>query len=215
MIFDLDGTLIDTVPDLALSVDETLVALGLPPSGEAVVRTWVGDGIDALLERALAHAGAPAGLRERGLDLFRERYCQNNGRRSTPYAGARELLGELAARGTPLSCVTNKSSPFTLPLLAQFGFDGYFQSIVSSDTLGRRKPDPAPLAHACEQAGVAAADALLVGDSCNDVRAARAAGMPVWCVSYGYSHGEDVASYAPDRVLASLGEAAGYLRAGA
>ena len=207
---DLDGTLLDTVTDLAVAVDLLLEDLGRPPIDHALVRTFVGKGIPNLVSRSLesSYGGAPdAALFDRALPLFYARYEGVNGKHTTMYPGVLEGLGELRAAGFPLACVTNKSERFTLPLLAQVGLAPHFSLVVAGDTLARKKPDPLPLLHVCAHFGIATAEMLMIGDSVNDAAAARAAGCPVLCVPYGYNEGADVRELDVDAIVETLFEA--------
>jgi phosphoglycolate phosphatase len=209
VLIDLDGTLVDSVPDLTHSVDAMMAALDRPPRGEAAVRDWVGNGVERLVKRALIGTldGEPEPADyERAYPIFLELYAAHNGERSRLYPGVREGLDALAARGLKLGCVTNKAACFTEPLLAALGVADRFGIIISGDTLPEKKPSPLPLLHAAEHFGVAPAAALMVGDSISDVKAARAAGFPVVCVSYGYNHGQDIREAAPDAVIDALAE---------
>jgi phosphoglycolate phosphatase len=133
-------------------------------------------------------------------------YEKHTSDRSRVYDGALEALNFLRSSGVALACITNKADAFTRKLLADLSLDKYFALVVSGDTLARKKPDPLPLLHAARHVGAAPDDALLIGDSANDVKAARAAGMPVVCVSYGYNHGDDIRESMPDAVIDSLAE---------
>lgn len=209
ILVDLDGTMIDSVPDLAYSVDTMLARLGRPPAGEAAVRTWVGNGVERLVHRALTGSldgEAPEDDYARALPLFMAIYGENTSGRSAPYPGVREGLESLKAAGYRLACVTNKAAQFTLPLLKDKGLLDLFALVVSGDTLPQKKPHPAPLLHAAAHFGVAPADALMIGDSVSDVKAARAAGFHIICVSYGYNHGRDIREANPDAVIDRLTE---------
>ncbi len=209
VLMDLDGTLVDTVPDLATCVDAMLAELGRPPHGEAKVRQWVGNGIERLVKRALTDSqdGEPdAGLFQRALPRFMALYARHTSERSRPYPGAADLLAFFQRRGIPRVCITNKASRYTEALLSDLGWLDRFDLVLSGDSLARKKPDPLPLLHAGRHFGVAPGESLMVGDSKNDVAAARAAGMPIVCVSYGYNHGEDIAAARPDAVIDSLEE---------
>jgi len=212
VMIDLDGTLLDTVKDLAAAVNLMLKQLGRPPLDEELVRTFVGKGIPNLVKRALAGAlsGEPepdAALYERALPLYLDCYAGVNGKYTTLYPGVLEGLAALARAGFPLACVTNKSERFTLPLLAQMRLDHYFSIVIAGDTLPQKKPDPLPLTHTCRHFGIAPAQMLMVGDSLNDAQAARAAGCPVFCVTYGYNEGTDVRELDVDAIVGSLLEA--------
>ncbi|MFA7097952.1 MAG: phosphoglycolate phosphatase [Gammaproteobacteria bacterium] len=214
ILLDLDGTLVDSVPDLAYSVDAMLERLGLPKRGEAQVRHWVGNGVERLVRRALTGTmdGEPdAALYERALPLFMEIYAANTSARSVLYPGVREGLDYLRAAGYRLGCVTNKAGRFTEPVLRELGIRDYFELVVSGDTLSRKKPDPEPLLHAARYFEVEPGGALMVGDSVSDVKAARAAGFRVVCVSYGYNHGMDIRAARPDAVIDSLVQLRGLL----
>lgn len=206
---DLDGTLLDTIPDLAAAANLMLRELERAPLDEALVRTFVGKGIQNLVERVLAAAfdGTAAGLLPRALSIYEQCYESVNGRHTTIYPGVVQGLDVLRARGFELACVTNKSTRFTLPLLAHVGLAPYFREVVAGDTLPRKKPDPLPLTHACERLGVAPRAMLVIGDSVNDALAARAAGCPVFCVDYGYNEGRDVRELDIDAIVGSLIEA--------
>ncbi|GAB4179948.1 MAG: phosphoglycolate phosphatase [Rhodocyclaceae bacterium] len=210
VLIDLDGTLLDTVPDLAPAADAMLGDLGLPPIAASRVREFVGKGIPNLVRRCLAEAGAPpdAATAARALDAFRRHYAAVNGRHTTVYPGVIEGLDALRARGLALGCVTNKAEAFARPLLAMKGLAGYFAALVCGDTLPQAKPDPAPLLYLCRLLGAAPAGTVHIGDSENDVRAARAAGIRVLLVPYGYGEGRDVHDLDCDAIVAGLEEAA-------
>lgn len=206
ILIDLDGTLVDSVPDLALCVDQMMSQLGLPLRGEAAVREWIGNGVPVLVRRALVGAvdgEADAELYDRALPLYLELYEQNVCVNSRPYPGVVAGLQALQP-DFRLGCVTNKAARFTEPLLEKLGLADYFEIIVSGDTVAKKKPDPAPLIYAAEQLGINPAQSLMVGDSMHDVDAARAAGFQVVCVTYGYNHGYDIRASHPDAVIDSL-----------
>ena len=209
VLIDVDGTLVDSVPDLAYCVDEMMTRLDRPVHGEAKVRDWVGNGVERLVRRALVGQleGEPSDADfERAYPIFLELYAENTSQRSSLYPGVREGLDYLKSRGYALGCVTNKAAQFTIPLLKDLGIHDEFGIVVSGDTLPVKKPDPRPLLHAAAHFGIAAADALMLGDSKSDVTAARAAGFQIVCMSYGYNHGEDIRRYAPDAVIDSMAE---------
>ncbi len=214
VVLDLDGTLVDTAPDIAESANCMLRDLGLPERDPKQVAGWIGNGVARLVKRALTgqmQAEPEAALYERAYALFLERYEENLTRRSRPYPGVVEGLQWLEAQGFALVCITNKAERFTLRLLRELGLDGYFALVLSGDSLPRQKPDPLPLVYACRHFDVTPDKGVLVGDSANDVRAARAAGMPVICVDYGYNHGRDIRQERPDAVIGSLLELSRYL----
>jgi phosphoglycolate phosphatase len=214
ILIDVDGTLVDSVPDLAYCVDELMKALGRPLHGEPKVRNWVGNGVERLVRRALIgqlDGEPPDEDYARAYPIFLELYSENTSKRSRLYPGIREGLDWLKSQGYLLGCVTNKAAQFTLPLLEDLGVRGDFGVVISGDTLPVKKPDPAPLLHAAKHFGVAAAESLMVGDSISDVKAARAAGFQIVCMSYGYNHGVDIRTAEPDAVIDSLVELRGLL----
>lgn len=211
VLFDLDGTLVDSAPDLTLATDTMLTALGRETVGEERVRSWVGNGATMLVKRALAGTLDPAAVNaieesvwRPALDKFFDAYHEVNGLHTVPYPGVEAFLQALHERGCRLGIVTNKPTAFTDPLLEKLGLAHWFDITVSGDTLAVKKPDPAPLLHALASFDVPPAAALMVGDSINDVQAAHAAGMPVVAVSYGYNHGHDISTAGADIVVDSL-----------
>jgi len=209
-MIDLDGTLADTIPDLAQAANRMLHELGRPALELELIRTFVGKGIPKLVERALAgalEARVDGGLLQRALPIYERCYAEENGRHSVVFPGVREGLGQLRAMQLPLACVTNKAERFTRDLLEQLGLARCFEQVIAGDTLPQKKPDPQPLLHACRGFGISPADMLMIGDSANDVEAARAAGCPVFCVDYGYNEGRDVRELDVDAIVASLIEA--------
>ena len=208
-MFDLDGTLLDSVPDLAAAVDKMLMLLGREPAGIERVRDWVGNGSKVLVRRALAgglvHEGVADELADEALALFMQAYSGGHELTSV-YPGVRECLDWLAAHEVPLAIITNKPAQFIEPLLEEKRLGGYFRWLVGGDTLPQQKPDPAALFWVMEQAGAAPGESLFVGDSRNDVRAARAAGVPCVALTYGYNHGEPIANERPTLVLDDLRE---------
>jgi phosphoglycolate phosphatase len=215
VMIDLDGTLLDTIPDLAIAANLMLAALGRTPLDPSLIRTFVGKGIANLVKRTLAgdiDGDVDSGLLEHALPIYERCYHGVNGSHTTIYPGVMEGLDRFRAHGFPLGCVTNKSARFTLPLLKQMKLSGYFSEVVAGDTLPQKKPDPAPLLYACDRFGIAPHDMLMIGDSLNDAQAARAAGCPVFCVPYGYNEGHDVHGLDVDAIVSSLSEAAALIQ---
>jgi phosphoglycolate phosphatase len=207
VVFDLDGTLVDSAPDLAYSVDAMLKGLGLPAAGEGRVRNWVGNGPAMLVKRALTGEMWPEGEPPRfaeAFSAFMAIYEDNMCVRSALFPGVAEGLAELSRLGFPLACNTNKNSVFTLPLLKHLGIADYFGFIGCGDQFGKLKPDPEPLLKTAEHFGLEPARCLMVGDSANDVQAARNAGYMVVCVPYGYHGGAGVAVLEPDAIVESF-----------
>jgi phosphoglycolate phosphatase len=215
VMIDLDGTLIDTVPDLAAAANRMLADLKRPEWDMAHYRAWIGNGVPRFVKRALTgemQAEPDAKLNEEALALFSRHYAAAVSDLSRPYPGVVEGLERLTAHGFSLACITNKAEAFTLPLLRNLDLYKYFQLVLSGDSLSKQKPDPLPLRHACAHFGIDTTHGVLVGDSSNDVHAARAAGMPVICVTYGYNHGHDIRQSLPDAVVDSLTDVPPYLR---
>jgi phosphoglycolate phosphatase len=209
VMFDLDGTLVDSVPDLAAAVDKTLLVLGRPVAGVEQVRDWVGNGARVLVRRALAggmeHEHIDEAQTEQALELFLQHYAESH-TLTTVYPGVRKTLKWLREQNIEMAIVTNKPERFVAPLLDEKGLGGFFRWIVGGDTLAQQKPDPAALLYVLQLARVDGAQALFVGDSRNDVRAAKAAGVPCVAMSYGYNHGRPIAEENPARVLNNLRE---------
>jgi len=209
VLIDVDGTLVDSVPDLAYCVDEMLKAIDMMPHGEAEVRHWVGNGVERLVRRALIGQldGEPdEALFAKAYPIFMDLYKDNTSKRSRLYPGVKEGVDYLQNAGFILGCVTNKAEEFTHPLLKDLGLFDYFESIVSGDTLDKKKPDPMPLLYSAEKLGVSPEESLMLGDSISDVKAARAAGFQIICMSYGYNHGVDIHESNPDAVIDSMVE---------
>ena len=214
VMIDLDGTLIDSAPDLAASANRMLQELGMPTYEQAQVAQWIGNGVSRLVKRALTgemNAEPDAELYKRGYAIFLEAYAELVSDQSRPYPGVVEGLEKLQAAGFELACITNKAEAFTLPLLKDLGLHKYFKLIISGDTLAKKKPDPLPLLHACKHFGITPDHGVLIGDSINDTQAARNAGMPVILVPYGYNRGQDVRELEPEAVIPSLEQATEYL----
>lgn len=209
VLIDVDGTLVDSVPDLAYCADEMMKQLGMPEHGETKVREWVGNGVERLVRRALIGQleGEPDDeLFDKAYPIYLELYAENTSKRSKTYPGVKEGLEYLKQAGYRLGCVTNKAEQFTVPLLKTLGLYDYFEIVVSGDTLPKKKPDPLPLLHVAEFFGVKPERALMIGDSVSDVTAARAAGFQIVCMSYGYNHGADIREANPDAVIDSMAE---------
>ena len=207
-IVDLDGTMVDTVGDFVVALSAVLAELGLPGVDRDFVALTVGKGSEHLVRSTLAHAGADAALYETAMARYQHHYRAVNGRHSTVYPGVFEGLDRLSARGLKLACLTNKPTAFALALLQDKGLAGYFRQVFGGDAFERRKPDPLPLLMTCEALASLPANTLMIGDSSNDARAARAAGCPVVLVSYGYNHGQPVQAVDADAVIDRLDELA-------
>lgn len=188
VIFDLDGTLIDSAPDIHAAASLLLAERGLPPVTLAQVRGFIGEGVAKLVEHALDAAGAPAGGRnlEAAITRFRALYGAEPMRLTRPYGEVEAVLGALAARGLRLGVCTNKPEAVSRTILAGVGLDRHLRAIVGGDTLDAMKPDPAPLLHTARLLGARPAEALYVGDSGIDADTADAAGIAFALHSGGY-----------------------------
>lgn len=210
VLIDVDGTLVDSVPDLAYCVDEMLIQLDMKPHGEDAVRNWVGNGVVRLVERGLTNDldGHPdPALFEKAMPIFNDLYSVHHSDRSSLYPGVKEGMEFMQqASNLKIGCVTNKAEAFTIPILKSLGIHDDFEIIVCGDTLEKKKPDPLPLLYAAEQLDVSPEQSLMLGDSKSDVKAARAAGFSIICMSYGYNHGEDIRNYDPDAMIDSMAE---------
>lgn len=209
VVIDLDGTLLDTAPDIAEAASRMLRDLGMSPVGLEKIKSFIGNGISNLVRRALTGemSGKPdEALFARALPVFEKHYDEVLYRETHPYPGIMEGLKALRDAGFPLACITNKAERFTLPLLEAMGMRGYFELILSGDSLPRKKPDPLPLRYAAIYYEIEPKDLLLVGDSLNDSLAARAAGCPVVLLPYGYNGGKDVREQDCDAVIEGLPE---------
>lgn len=207
VVIDLDGTLLDTAPDLAEAATRMAAELGLPPIALDTVKTYIGNGVSRLVKRVLTRemdAEPDAELFARALPVYEKHYAEGVSRESRLFPGVVEGLRAMRAAGFHLACITNKAEKFTVPLLKDTGLFDFFELILSGDTLPRKKPDPLPLQHACKHFGIAPAELLLIGDSLNDAQAARAAGCHVFCVPYGYNRGRSVEELDLDAVVPSL-----------
>ncbi|SEL68358.1 phosphoglycolate phosphatase [Colwellia chukchiensis] len=215
LLFDLDGTLVDSAPDLAAALNQMLVALGFKSFAEKLVRTWVGNGAQTLVERALHHAisnqvqeteQANDIAVNTALAIFLQNYQQNLCVNSVLYPGVKATLLALKKHGYRLAIVTNKPIAFVEPILIGLGLNDLFELLLGGDSLAERKPHPLPLLHCCDQLNNKVEHCIMIGDSKNDILAARAANMASIGVSYGYNYGEDIRDYQPDWCLDTFSE---------
>ncbi len=214
VMIDVDGTLVDSVPDLAYCVDQMMIALCKPVIGNERVRHWVGNGVPRLVERALVGQleGTPSKEEfDKAYPIFLDLYSKNSSVRSHLYEGVMEGLDYLKSKDYLIGCVTNKAEQFTIPLLKTLGIFEYFKIVISGDTLEKKKPDPLPLIHSANFFKLNPKDCLMLGDSVSDVKAARAAGFNIICMSYGYNHGNNIADENPDLVIDSMRKLREYL----
>jgi len=206
ILFDLDGTLIDSVPDLTQAVNEMLTALGRETFTEEIIRFWVGNGTQTLVRRALSGSREVAtnideSLFDEALTIFLDYYSQHLCADTQPYPHVAQTLRALKEKGYRLSIITNKPFEFVGPILAGLELTGLFESYLGGNSLERKKPDSLPLLHMCRELGIPIDATVMVGDSKNDILAANAAGMQSIGVTYGYNYGEDIAVHAPDVVV--------------
>lgn len=203
--FDLDGTLLDTIADLAEACRLMLDEVGAPQRTQAEVHSFVGKGMAVLVERCLTHDTAPtAEALHAAIESFKRHYTEVNGRFTQVYPGVIEGLEAWKAGGLKMGVVTNKPGMFTEALLERMGMADYFDVVVSGDTTAHKKPHPEPILHACRLFGVRPDRNLHIGDSENDILAARAAGSPTFCVPYGYNEGKPVDSADCDALVSDL-----------
>ena len=187
LAIDLDGTLVDSAPDLADAINAALAELSLPLADDASVRSWIGDGVDVVIQRALAaQGGDPVTQFKPAMAVFSAAYASHLFNRSRLYDGVPETLEKLRARGLKLACVTNKREVFARAVLEQAGLSGFFELVIGGDTLPLRKPDPAPLIAAAAHFHATPEQSAMVGDSHHDLTAAAAAGFSFVWASYGY-----------------------------
>ncbi|HEB4987641.1 TPA: phosphoglycolate phosphatase [Klebsiella michiganensis] len=224
--FDLDGTLVDSAPGLTAAVDNALYALELPMAGEERVVTWIGNGADVLIQRALTwarqeRAALRAAQGKPSVDhddisqaeqqailrkLFDRYYGEVAEEGSFLFPAVADTLGALHAKGLPLALVTNKPTPFVAPILASLDIAKYFTVVIGGDDVKNKKPHPEPLLLVAEKLGLAPAELLFVGDSRNDIQAAKAAGCSSIGLTYGYNYGEPISLSEPDYIFDQFNE---------
>ena len=207
VLFDLDGTLLDSLPDLYSASLSMANSLKITPPSLPQVEQWIGNGAAVLVQRILANEFQPSAVDPRfdqGLALFMDAYQHLGSRQSRLYSGVEALLSELHQKGVKQGVITNKPSRFTEPLLSQFGILHYFDLVYSGDSFTEKKPHPMPLLEAALKVGVNLEECLMIGDSSNDINAAKACGMPCLGVRGGYNHGRDVSECEPDWVVDCL-----------
>ncbi|MFM9913197.1 MAG: phosphoglycolate phosphatase [Methylophilaceae bacterium] len=210
VVIDLDGTLLHTAPDLAEAANRMLAEMRLEPISESLIKTFIGNGVSRLIKRVLTRSmdGEPEPAQfALAQPIYEKHYTDVVSLNSRPFPNVVEGIKAMQQAGYRLACITNKAAKFTIPLLKDTGLHDCFELILSGDSLPKRKPDPLPLLHACEQFGITPSQMLLIGDSLNDTQAARAAGCHVFCVPYGYNRGGDVRDLDLDAVVGSLLEA--------
>ena len=216
ILFDLDGTLVDSAPDLALAVNHMLESFGRETFPHETIRSWVGNGAQTLVKRALSGSSVidetidPV-LFEKALAVFLDFYAQNLCVSTMPYPNVEATLRSLKSKDYRLVLVTNKPYDFIQPLLEGLELSDLFELCLGGDSLAKRKPDPMPLLHVCESLDICVTKCVMIGDSKNDILAANAAKMQSIGVSYGYNYGEDISIYEPDSVVHDFDEIMGLL----
>lgn len=211
VLIDLDGTLVDSLPDIASAANSMRQELGLAPLMVKQIASYVGKGVDVLVHRALTETmddQASPDLFERSRKAFNRRYGEINGNESQVYPGVQQALEDLRSKALPLACVTNKPRSFTLQLLERTNLKAAFSAVVSGDDTEQKKPHGAPMLRACQLLGVVASDATVIGDSENDALAARAAGCRVIIVETGYNEGKSLVGLDADAIVPTLLHAA-------
>ncbi|MFS2006456.1 phosphoglycolate phosphatase [Duganella sp. CT11-25] len=214
-IIDLDGTMLDTIPDFHVAINGMRAELDLQPITQDQIALMVGKGSENLIRSVLGLDWDAAGVEakfEAAMDAYQRHYLSINGNYSALYPDVVEGLAAMQAQGLRLACVTNKPISFTTPLLKLKGLDRFFEVVYGGDSLPRKKPDPLPLRTVCADFGLAPAQVVAIGDSSNDAQAARAAGCPVLTVPYGYNHGQAIHETDSDGIVTTLLEAASLIR---
>ena len=208
ILFDLDGTLMHTAPDIAAAINLMLAGYKLPPVSETVVANRIGRGSPILVERVFSMLEVPMAAAQLHLALkaFQHHYGEIVGSHARLYPGVVDALGELRRMNLKLGIVTNKDYHLSLRLLQQFQISSLFDLVIGGDTLEARKPSPLPILHACDSLGVAVSEAIYIGDSPIDAEAANAAGIPIYCVPYGYREGHPLSFLDCDGFIDSLAD---------
>lgn len=211
LLFDFDGTLIDSAPDLALAVNHTMKSLNRSEFDEELIRSWVGNGALTLVKRGLSGKSEVDSeldeiLVKKALEIFLEFYTKNLCVQTRLYPNVAKTLNSLKAKDYRLAIITNKPYDFIEPILQGLNIDNIFELFIGGDSLKLKKPNPEPLLYVCQSLGVSNIDTLMIGDSKNDILAAKAAAIESIGVSYGYNYGEDISVYNPDIVVDDFGE---------
>ena len=211
LFFDLDGTLIDSVPDLTLAVNEMLTTLGRETYDESVIRYWVGNGAQTLVKRALLgrrdidNTPIDPEKFQHALEIFLHAYQNHLCRATHPYPHVSQTLQNLSQKGYRLAVITNKPKAFVAPILEGLKLANYIEAWLGGDSLPQKKPDPLPLLHMCQTFHISVDDAVMVGDSKNDILAANACGMDSVGVTYGYNYGEAIGVHHPTIIVDDFG----------
>ncbi len=211
IIFDLDGTLIDSAPDLAFAVNHMLKTVNYKQFDEATIDGWVGNGALVLVKRALSGSrdidkSIKSDFLEKALDIFLEFYAKNLCVRTVTYPNVSQTLQSLKEKAYRLVIVTNKPFDFVEPILKGLELLAFFEYFIGGDSLAEKKPSPQPLLHVCEHLNVSVEECVMVGDSKNDILAGNACGMQTIGVTYGYNYGENIGVYNPSVIVNDFGE---------
>jgi len=203
LIFDLDGTLIDSVPDLAIAVNYMLTQFGYQTADEETVHTWIGNGAQTLVRRALTSQTEEYNETRfnKALTIFLNYYAEHACVKTTAYPHVASTLKTLQSKGYKMAIVTNKPFVFIEPILKGLSLDGFFDYYIGADSLEKKKPDPEPLLHVCKKLGFLVENSLMIGDSKNDIIAAKNANIHSVGVTYGYNYGEHITLYKPDVII--------------
>lgn len=216
LLFDLDGTLIDSAPDLALSVNFMLRSINYKEFSPDIIDTWVGNGAQTLVKRALSGSkdideSIDNDFFEKALSIFLDYYKDNCCVATTPYPNVKSTLEALQSKDYRMLIVTNKPFDFIEPILQKLGLLEFFEAYIGGDSLETKKPSPEPLLYLCEKSKVNIGNTLMIGDSKNDILAAKAANIESIAVSYGYNYGEDIRIYEPNVTIDDFSDILGYL----
>ncbi|HIM94243.1 MAG TPA: phosphoglycolate phosphatase [Campylobacterales bacterium] len=211
IIFDFDGTLIDSEPDLALALNYMLDKLNRETYTQSVISHWVGNGAETLVKRALSGSTIidehiEQELFLNALDIFLKFYAQNLCVKTYLYPNVKKSLEKLKEQGYIMVIVTNKPADFVEPILKGLAIDEFFEFYLGGDSLEKRKPDPMPLLHVCNRLDITVDECVMIGDSKNDILSAKSAKMQSIGVSYGYNYGEDISIYKPTIVVESFAD---------
>lgn len=199
--FDLDGTLVNSVPDMRLALNAMLDDFSLPKCVDADVKTWVGDGIPMMVERALNYANNKNTSIEKAVSVFENHYAHYLNSASCLYDNVQETLFALQKKGYKIALITNKAERFLDGLLKNFSIYNAFDLLIGGDTLEKKKPDPLQVEFACAHFNVAKSEAVMVGDSKNDILAGKNAGLISIALTYGYNYGEPVSNLDPEYII--------------
>jgi len=211
IIFDFDGTLIDSSPDLTLAVNHMLAQIGRPSFTQDKVHEWVGNGALTLVRRALSGSVVidehlEVAFVENALDIFLTFYAQNLCVATQLYPNVKETLTQLQNHGYKLVIVTNKPSDFVAPILKGLEIESFFEFYLGADSLEKKKPDPMPLLYVCKKLKIGIDECVMIGDSKNDIVASKRAKMQSVGVTYGYNYGEDISVYNADQIVDDIAD---------